>query len=167
MSHPDKYAVGLLGFGMMVVAFMSIFALAVIACMNAQRVVPQRRSRTTYWIGMTLMVPLALATFPLAPRAMQALAVITSFSWDAYAEGLRVVNKHGQLSDGRFLSVFWSAAMGVGCIVLDFFWVIPIGAWHCRFHPRPQPGPGVDPARVVQGNGAAGPAAAPDRGGMS
>ncbi len=31
MGHPDHYAVGLLGFGMMAVAFLSIFVLTVVA----------------------------------------------------------------------------------------------------------------------------------------
>jgi hypothetical protein len=163
MSHPDKYAVGLLGFGMMAVAFLGILALAVVACANAHRVLPGRRSRTTYWVGMAVMGPLALATFPLAPKAMQALAVIASFGWDAYAEGLRVVSKHGQLSDGRFLSVFWSAAVGVGCIALDFFWAIPITAWHCHFNPRRGPGDAASPAGVARMHGAVAPGASAGR----
>ena len=136
MGHPDHYAVGLLSFGMMVVAFVGGFVLTLLACAKAHRVLPARRRRATYWIGMALLASLCLATFPLAPKLMRALAVIASFGWDAYAGGLRVVNKHGLLSDGRFLSVFWAAATGVGCLVLDFFWVIPIAAWYCHFNPR-------------------------------
>jgi hypothetical protein len=135
MGHPDQYAVGLLGFGMMVVGFPIIFALTVVAGLNSHRLLPERRSRASYWIGMALMVPLALVTFPLSPELMRALAVVASFGWDAYADGLRMINKHGLLSDGRFLSVFWTAATGVGCIVLDFFWVIPITAWYFHFNP--------------------------------
>jgi hypothetical protein len=167
VSHPDKNIVGLVGLGMETVAFLGIFVLAVLASMKAGSGSPRRRSRTTYWIGMCVMVPLALATFPLAPKAMQALAVIASFGWDSYAEGLHVVNKHGLLSDGRFLGIFWSAATGVGCIVLDFFWVIPIAAWHYHFNPRQQPRPSVDPMNGARANGTAEPAAASERGGMS
>jgi hypothetical protein len=148
MSHPDKFAVGLLSLGMGMIAFFGIFALSVIASMKAGSASTHPRSRTIYWIGMTVMVPLALATFPLAPKVMKALAVIASFGWDAYADGLRVVNKHGLLSDGRFLGVFWSAAMGVGCIILDFIWTIPIAAWHYYFHPRQQPGAREGPSPV-------------------
>jgi hypothetical protein len=130
--------VGLLGLGMMVVAVLVMMAAAVLAYLNAHRVLPRRRSRLTYWIGMAVLVPAVVATFPLAPNVMQALAVIASFGWDAYAGGLRVVSKHGQLSNGDFLGVFWSAAIGVGCIVLDFFWVIPMTAWHGHFTAPPE-----------------------------
>jgi hypothetical protein len=155
MGHPDRYAVGLLGFGMMAGALLGIFALTLIACANARRVLPQRRARAIYWIGMALMVPLALGTFPLAPQLMRALAVIASFGWDAYAGGLRVVNKHGLLSDGRFLSVFWTAATGVGCIVLDFLWVMPITSWHCHFNPGRRAGEQVSDGSVRTERGAA------------
>jgi hypothetical protein len=140
MGHPDDVAVGLLGLAMAAVAFLGILAFTVIACAKAHRLLPERRSRAVYWIGMAVMVPLCLVTFPIAPLVMQALAVIGEFGWDAYAGGLRVVDKHGLLSDGQFLSVFWTAAMGIGCIVLDFWWVIPITVWHCHFNPRRQSG---------------------------
>ncbi|MBO0698618.1 MAG: hypothetical protein J2P46_09505, partial [Zavarzinella sp.] len=100
-------------------------------------------SRTLYWAGLLVIVPLGLATMPTAPKVMRAVTVIASFGWDAYAGGLRVVSKHGELSDGRFLSTFWSAATGVGSIVLEFVWVIPVLAWHYRFRPR-RPGRGGD-----------------------
>ena len=153
MSHPDKYAVGLLGLGMAALALLMGLGIAVFVCCNTHRFLPLRRSRTTYWIGMALMVPPWLATFPLAPKAMQALAVIASFGWDAYADGLRVISKHGQLSDGRFLGVFWAAAMGVGCVVLDFSWVIPVTAWHCHFNPSRKLQGGVAPTGVVRLDG--------------
>jgi hypothetical protein len=143
MSHPDKYGVGLLGLGMGAAAFLIGLTVLVIALLYAHRVLPRSRSRLLYWSGIAVMVPIALATFPLAPKVMQALAVIASFGWDAYDGGLRVVGKHGQLSDGRFLSVFWTAATGVGCLVLDFFWFIPITVWYCHFNPRQEPEGGI------------------------
>lgn len=137
MTHPDKYGVGLLTLSMVTFAFLILFGVSLLAIHNAHRVLPANRFRTTYWIGMVLMVPLWIAIFPLAPRVSQAVAVIASFGWDAYDGGLRVVNRHCQLSDGRFLSVFWAAAAHVGCMVLDFCWVIPVAAWHYHFNPRP------------------------------
>src|SRR4051812_11263024 len=124
MSHPDKYLVGLLSLGMAAVGMLTIAGLALVACAKAHWVLPRNRSRTTYWVGMVVLAPLWLATFPLSPKVMGAVAVIASFGWDAYADGLRVAGKHGQLSDGRFLSVFWAAAAPVGCILLDFAWAI-------------------------------------------
>ncbi len=157
MSHPDHYAVGLLGLGLGAVAFLGIFALTLLACHYAERVLPQRRSRTTYWLGMAVLALLCIATFPLAPKVMRAAAVIASFGWDAYAGGLRVVSKHGQLADGRFLGVFWTAAMGVGCLVLDFWWVIPATAWYVHFNPPRQPGHTGTPADAARGSEATGP----------
>src|SRR5260370_41979023 len=112
MAHPDKYVVGLLGLGMAALGVLIALAVLVMVCLNAHRVLPRRRFRTTYWIGMAVLAPLALAACLLTPRVVGDVAVIASFGWDAYAEGLRVVNKHGQLSDGRYLSVFWAAAFG-------------------------------------------------------
>jgi hypothetical protein len=163
MGHPDDVAVGLLGLAMGAVAFLGILALTVIACANAHRLLPARRSRAVYWIGMAVMVPLCLMTFPFAPRVMRAVAVVGEFGWDAYAGGLRVVDKHGVLSDGRFLSVFWTATMGVGCIVLDFWWVIPITAWHCHFNPRRPAGKRVSAGGVSTEREAAEQGAGPDR----
>lgn len=139
MSHPDKYAVGLLSLGMMFLSLVIGIVVLVVAFLHAHRVLPRRRSRLVFWLGMAVMVPLPLISFPLAPELMHALAVIGSFGWEAYENGLRVVSKHGELSDGRFLSVFWSAAMGIGILVLDFCWLIPITVWYCHFNPRPEP----------------------------
>src|SRR4051794_5174083 len=105
MSHPDKYAVGLLGLGMLFLALVIGLAVYVVAILNAHRVLPRRRSRLIFWLGMAVMAPLPLVSFPLAPELMHALAVIGSFGREAYDNGLRVVSKHGELSDGRFLSV--------------------------------------------------------------
>jgi hypothetical protein len=135
MSHPDKYAVGLVAIGMGFVALILLITFSIIAFLNAYRVLPLRRSRTVFWIGMIVIVPAWLATFLVAPKFVHALAVVAEFGWDAYAEGLRVVNKHGLLSDGRFLSVFWAAASGVLILVLDFVWAIPVTAWYCHFNP--------------------------------
>ena len=165
MAHPDKSVVGLLGLGMAALGVLIALAVLVLVGLNAHRVLPRHRSRTTYWIGLAVLAPLALAACLLTPRVVGDVAVIASFGWDAYAEGLRVINKHGQLSDGRYLGVFWAAAVGAWWFPIWFLFAIPVVAWHCHFNPRRLPGHGVDRTVVVRVDGATELPAVPDRGG--
>ena len=57
MRRPDEYVVGLLSFGMMAVAFVTIFSLTIVARLKSHRFLPARNSRSIYSIGMALMVP--------------------------------------------------------------------------------------------------------------
>jgi hypothetical protein len=139
MSHPDKFVVGTLGLGMAALGLLIAFVALVIVCLNAHRVLPRSRSRRTYWIGMAVLIPLALAACLLTPRFIGNVAVIASFGWDAYADGLRVVNKHGQLSDGRYLGLFWAAAFGSWWFPACFLLSIPVVAWHFHFNPKKTP----------------------------
>jgi hypothetical protein len=148
MSHPDKYVVGPLGLGMAALGVVLAFGVLAILALNSHRFLPLRRSRTTFWLGMAVLVPLACAGLPIfTSQAVQHLAVIASDGWDTYADGLRVINKHGQLSDGRFLSVFWAAAMGGGAFVISLFCVIPATVWYLHFNPS------RDPRRFLQLSG--------------
>ncbi len=151
MAPPDNDLVGLLGLAMAALGVPAALVVLVLVCRHAGRVLPRRRSRTTYWLGMAVLVPLALAACLLTPRALGDGAVIASFGWDAYAEGLRVVNKHGQLSDGRYLGVFWAAAFGAGWFPLWLLYGIPVAAWHCHFNPRRQPGQDAAAQEVERG----------------
>jgi hypothetical protein len=136
MPHPDKYAVGLLALGMAALGLLLALTALVIVCRHAHRVLPLRRSRTTYWLGMVVLLPLALAVCLLTPRGIGDVAVIASFGWEAFREGLRVVNRHGQLSDGRYLDVFWAAAFGACWFPIWFLFAIPVVAWHRHFNSR-------------------------------
>jgi len=140
MTHPDNVAVGLLGLAMFAVGGLTIIALTLLAAHYSYRFLPLRRSRTLFWIGTIIGVVFALAVLQVAAKAMHALAVIASFGWDAYADGLRVINKHGQLSDGRFLNIFWAAASGAGTVLLMLLAVSPVTVWYLHFHPRRKDG---------------------------
>lgn len=154
MSHPENFAVGMLGLTMAAIGLLGDLVVLVWVCNNAYRVLPLRRTRPTYWLGMVLLVPLCLTTGPfVGPKFIGDAGVIASFGWDAYAEGLRVVNKHGQLSDGRFLGVFWAAAFGAGWFPLWGLFMIPAVAWHCHFNPSRRLLCGVAPAGVVRLDG--------------
>jgi hypothetical protein len=153
MSHPDKWAVGPLGLGMAALGLLIDLAVLVLVMRNAYRVLPLRRSRRTYWIGMALLVPLFLAAALITPKVIGAIAVIASLGWDAYAEGLRVINKHGQLSDGRFLGIFWAAVFGAGWFPIWGLFTIPVVAWHCHFNPSRRLACGVALAGVVRLDG--------------
>jgi hypothetical protein len=154
MTHPDTYAVGLLGLGMAALSVVLGFGVLAILQLNSHRFLPLRRSRTTYWVGMAVLVPVAfVGSPPVSSLAVQHLAVIASYGWDAYADGLRVINKHGELSDGRYLSVFWAAAMGGGMVSLTVASVIPVTVWYLHFNPSRKPDHGVAPTGVVRLDG--------------
>jgi hypothetical protein len=153
MSHPDKWAVGPLGLGLAALGLLLDLVVLVLVCRNAYRVLPLRRSRPTYWIGMAVLVPAFLAAALLTPMVVGRVAVIASFGWEADAEGLRVVNKHGQLSDGRFLGVFWAAAFGAGWFPIWGLLTIPVVAWYTHFNPGRRLACGVAPAGVVRLDG--------------
>src|SRR5262245_48060006 len=138
MPHPEKYFVGLLGLGMAAVGLLLALVVLAIVAVHADLLLPRRRGRTTSWLGMALLVPLALVACLVTPKVIADAGVIASFGWDAYAEGLRVVNKHGQLSDGRYLNVFWAAARGGWLLPIWFLLGLPVVAWHRHFHPGPQ-----------------------------
>jgi hypothetical protein len=133
MTHPDKYSVGLLSMGLMVVGFVCVIVLFVVLILNSHRFMPRTRSQTVYWIGTAVMWPLMIAAWPLASFAAWHLVVIADCGWEAYADGLRLVNKHGLLSNGRFLSTFWAAAYGPAIMTFDLLTVIPFTLWHAHF----------------------------------
>jgi hypothetical protein len=137
MQPPNTHLVGLLGLAMcglgMVIDLLLLYWLVVRQRRLVRQLLPQSRSRTTYWIGMALLAPISFAAYLAIPRAIQALAVIATFGWEAYADGLRVVNKHGLLSDGRYLGIFWDAAIGSWILPLTLFIATPAVLWHMHF----------------------------------
>ena len=133
MTHADKYGVGLLSMGLMVAGVLIVMILLTVLILTRHRFMPRTRSQTVYWIGAAIMWPLMIAALPLASFASWHLVVIADFGWDAYAHGLRLVNKHGLLNDGRFLSTFWAAAWGAGLITFYVLTVIPFTLWHLHF----------------------------------
>jgi hypothetical protein len=133
MTHPEPYAVGMLSLAMAAVGCVIVVALTAVACRNAHRFLPSPRARTVFWVGLALTLPLPFAAL-FTGEALRDLAVIPSFGWDAYAGGLRIVTKHGLLSDGRYLPVFWQAACGAGTVVLLTFSMTPLTVWCLHFH---------------------------------
>jgi multisubunit Na+/H+ antiporter MnhB subunit len=137
MQPPNTHLVGLLGLAMcglgMVLYLLLLYWLLVRQRRLVRRLLPKSRSRTTYWIGMAVLAPITLAATLAMPKAIRALAVIASFGWEAYADGLRVVNKHGLLSDGRYLGVFWDAAIGGWILPLMLLLTTPMVQWHMHF----------------------------------
>jgi hypothetical protein len=134
MTHPEPYAVGMLSLAMAAVGCVVVVAFTAVACLNAHHFLPSPRARTVYWVGLALTLPLPFAALLFTGEALGNLAVIASFGRDAYDGGLRVVNKHGLLSDGRFLPVFWQAAGGAGTVVLLMFSMTPLTVWCLHFH---------------------------------
>jgi hypothetical protein len=153
MTHPDSYSVGLLGLAMFAVGVLTVGTLTIVAGLKSHRFLPLYRSRTLFWIGMPFMIAFALATLLVAATAMQALAVIASFGWDAYVDGLRVINKHGELSSGGYLGVFWAAASGAGTVLIMILGVIPVTVWVLHFHRNRDPRTTLQVTGVVRLDG--------------
>lgn len=150
MTHPEPYAVGMLSLAMAAVGGLTAVALTVVAVLKSHRFLPAPRSRTIYWVGLALTLALPFAALLVTGKAMGDLAVIASFGWDAYAGGLRVVNKHGLLSDGRYLPVFWQAASGAGTVVILMFSLTPVTVWLLHFHLSRDPSQAAQLTGVVR-----------------
>jgi hypothetical protein len=144
MTHPDQYAIGVLSLAMAAVGGVSAVVATVVLGLNSYRFLPRRRSRITFWVGTTATVAFAFAALLVAGKTTSDLAVIASFGWDAYDSGLRVVNKHGLLSDGGYLPAFWQAAQSAGTVVILMFSGMPVVVWCLHFNL------GRDPRRAVQ-----------------
>lgn len=135
MAHPEHAAVGLLTLALVAAGTLLAVAVGMALWLYSDRVFHLRRSRAVYWVGVAVLAPIVVASVPLAAAASKAVAVVGFAGWDAYSNGLRVISKHGQLSDGRYLSVFWAAVLGA---VLWTTLVLIAGvasAWHLHFHP--------------------------------
>ena len=139
MTHPDSYIVGMFGLAMFGVGAITIMTGAAVAGLQSHRFLPLYRPRILFWIGLPVLLALPLAVLLVAARAMQALAVIASFGWDAYADGVRVINKHGELSSGGHVSAFWAGAIGAGTVLLMLLAVVPLTVWVLHFHRNRDP----------------------------
>lgn len=153
MTHPDSYIVGMLGLAMFAVGAITIMTATAVVGLRSHRFLPLYRSRILFWIGMPVLVALPLAVLLVAARAMQALAVIESFGWDAYADGVRVISKHGELSSGGHVSAFWAAAMGAGTVLLMLLALVPLTVWVLHFHRNRDPRTTLQLTGVVRLNG--------------
>src|SRR5687768_15923795 len=151
--HPEPYAVGMLSLAMVAVGGLTALAVAAVAVLNSHRFLPPPRSRTIYWVGLALTLALPFAALLVTGAALADLAVIASFGWDAYAGGLRVVNKHGLLSDGRYLPVCWQAAAVGGTVVILMFSLTPVTVWLLHFHFSRDPSQAAQLTGVVRLDG--------------
>jgi hypothetical protein len=138
MTHPESNVVGLLSLAMAAVGGLTWLVVMFALFLHSHRFLPPRCSRTTYWVGVALTFALALAALLVTGRAMGDLAVIADLGPDAYAGGLRVADKHGLLSNGRRLGVFWQAAQGAGTVVILLFSMLPLTVWVTHFNLGPQ-----------------------------
>jgi hypothetical protein len=151
MRHPEHATVALLSLSFVAVGTLSAFAVGVVFWCNTARLLPSRRSRTAYWVGVAFFALVVLPAVPFTTEVSKAVAVIASLGWDAHSDGLRVVNKHGLLSDGRYLSSIWTAAIVPMMWTMILLVVFVAAGWHIHFHPP----------RVTAGSGPDGPESRP------
>ena len=136
MPHPEHAIVGLLSVALAGVGTLFALAAGWTFWLNTSRILPSQRSRSAYWVGVTFFALVILPSVGFATiEASKAVPVIASFGWDAYSDGLRVVNKHGLLSDGRYLSAFWTAAIVPMMWTTILVHIFVAMGWHMHFHP--------------------------------
>jgi hypothetical protein len=135
MTHPEDGTVAVLTLAFAAVGTWLALAAGVVLWLNTGRLLPSRRSRAAYWVGVALLAPAILTAVPVAATATKAVGVIASRGWDASAGGLRVVNKHGLLSDGSYLSAVWTAAMAPLIWTAMLLLAVMAAVWHLHYHP--------------------------------
>jgi hypothetical protein len=104
----------------------------------------QRIPRPLYVLGITLFVifpvPAMTQWFPL----MEYVGISCAYGRDAYADGLRLVDKHGNLNDGRVLPDIWRVIVYTGVCVLFLWSSLPLTVFYMLFRgsakrSRPRP----------------------------
>jgi len=106
--------------------------------------VPQPRTRwrrmpkSVFWIGQVLVfVACAAPAYRPAARVAEYVALCGAYGADAYSGGLRLVDKFGNLSDGRVLPDVWQGIafggifglMGLATLPTILFYVLFSGRW--------------------------------------
>jgi xanthine/uracil permease len=101
------------------------------------------RVRCSKWtrrlVSFTLLVAGIPAFIWCAKQGSQALLVIMAFGFDEYASGLRIINKHGELSDGRSLGDVWMGVWGAFLFLSLALPILPLVVfrlWVARTKPR-------------------------------
>lgn len=68
------------------------------------------------YVGLPVV---GFGSLKIAHKILQRPVISSLYGSQAYANGLRVVGRQGQLSDGRRLSVGWNYTLAVGAFVLS------------------------------------------------
>ena len=81
--------------------------------------VPRRKARKTALgcLGMLLLPVVFLGSCGIAFAVGQRVVVSSVYGSEEYTSGLRVVGRHGELSDGRRLPSGWFAFLSIGSFV--------------------------------------------------
>jgi hypothetical protein len=108
--------------------------LGILSVLPLHSLLPCRDRRVVYWLGMLFFAPVLVFSVPCVATALQALAVIATLGWEDYAGGVRVVDKHGLLTNGQYLGVFWTAAIGGWMLPGMILLLSPMVAWYVHFH---------------------------------
>jgi hypothetical protein len=74
---------------------------------------PVRCSRATRYAVCGALLLVAIPFFAwCTSQGSRALIIVLAYGYDDYVAGLWIVNKHGDLTDGRALSEFWMGVWG-------------------------------------------------------
>jgi hypothetical protein len=70
-------------------------------------------------LAYSVLVVLFFSTCTFAYKHLERPIIDCIYGSQAYAAGLRIVGRHGELSDGRRLPTIWSAARGLGSYIVS------------------------------------------------
>jgi hypothetical protein len=95
----------------------------------------RRIPRLLYLLGMVLTILLTCLAVTRAFGVMQYVGISLAYGLDAYADGLRLVDKHGNLNDGRVLPDVWRVVLYTGVYILQIWSTLPIVVFYSLFSP--------------------------------
>jgi hypothetical protein len=97
----------------------ALWVLAVI--IPAKRARWRRIPRPLYVLGIALTILLIFLIGTRSFALMEYLGISVAYGGDAYADGLRLVDKHGNLNDGTVLPDLWRVLVYTGVYILQMW----------------------------------------------
>ena len=140
MTHPEAYFIDAYS---MPVLFGGLFVMCLcfLIYRSVANLIASRLAETTkkfissdearFVIGICLLVPSVVIYFAM-PYLLTTTAIISTYGWDGYRNGIETVNRFGLLSNGDFLPVYWQIARGSLETPLQYLVAIPFIDWLMR-----------------------------------
>lgn len=93
----------------------------------------RRIPRPLYVLGIVMTILFACLAVTRAFGVMEYVGISLAYGPDAYADGLRLVDKHGRLNDGRVLPDGWQVLTYTGVYVLQIWSTFPTVVFYSLF----------------------------------
>ena len=102
------------------------------------------RIRCSKWARFAISAALFLVGLPVMIWCMtwgsRALIIVLAYGLDEYAAGLWIIDRYGNLSDGRSLSEFWDGAWGAAMFLSLLVPNLPLMVFHMLSDKAPNSG---------------------------